>query len=416
MAVSDSSRISPAVPKVAPPLILAGPLPPPVCGQTLSFVMLVEEMERLGVPCRVVDLALGAGEQVGAVTVRRLGGYAAALGRFLRVAAGPRTTVYLTISQSRPGFLRDCAIIHYARLFGHRVVLHLKGGNYDGFHAAQSRPLRGLVRATLRRADRILVLGERLRPVFGFEPAVAGRISVVPNGYPEADEPRAAPKTLPAGGPVRLLYLSNLIESKGYLVVLAAVRLLRDRLGADAVRCDFHGAFMASGDDARVRGAAHGRALFESFVAEHGLEGVVRWHGVTTGAAKRAALEASHVFVLPTAYENEGQPVSIIEAMAHGCVVVSTDFRAIPELVDDGVTGVLVPYGTPEVIAAAVEGLVRDPVRYEAMSRAALHRFQARFTRARHLERLVAELNRSSHTEGPEEPEADPSGPSGPSV
>ncbi|HEV7591169.1 MAG TPA: glycosyltransferase family 4 protein [Longimicrobium sp.] len=415
MAASSSRSLAADAPG-APPLILAGPLPPPVCGQTLSFAMLVEEMERLGVPCRVVNLALGSGEQVGAVTPRRLGGYAAALGRFLRVAAGRRTTVYLTISQSLPGFLRDCAMVHYARLFGHRVVLHLKGGNYDRFHAAQPRPLRALVRATLRRADRILVLGERLRPVFGFEPAVAGRVAVVPNGYPEAGEPHAAPKSLPAGEPVRLLYLSNLIASKGYLDVLAAVRLLRERLGADAVRYDFHGAFMASADDSRVRSAAHGRALFESFVAEHGLEDAVRWHGVSTGAAKRAALEGAHVFVLPTAYENEGQPVSIIEAMAHGCVVVSTDFRAIPELVDDGVTGVLVPYGSPEAIAAAVEGLVRDPGRYEAMSRAALERFQARFTRARHLERLVAELKRPSHAEGPEEPEAVSSGSSGPSV
>jgi len=375
-----------------PPLILAGPLPPPLAGQTLSFRMLVEGLERRGVPCRVVDLALGSGEQPGAVTLRRLAGYAAVLARFLRFAPGPRTTVYLTISQSRAGFLRDCAIVHSARLFGHRVVLHLKGGNYDAFYAAQPPPLRSLVRATLRRADRILVLGERLRGVFGFEPAVARRVAVVPNGYPGADEPRAAPKTLPAAGPVRLLYLSNLVESKGWLELLAAVRLLRDRLGTGRVRCDFHGAFLLGGDDVRVKSAAHGRELFEAFVAEHGLEGVVRWHGVSTGAAKRAALEDAHLFVLPTTYRNEGQPVSVIEAMAHGCVVVSTDFRAIPELVDDAVTGVLVPHGSPEAIAAAVEALACDPGRYAAMSRAALERFQARFTRARHLERMVAEL------------------------
>jgi len=391
MALSDPSRTALADHGEGP-LILAGPLPPPVCGQTLSFRMLVEELERRELPCRVVNLAAGSGEQLGAVTPRRLGGYAAALGRFLGLAAGPRTTVYLAISQSRAGFVRDCALIHSARLFGHRVVLHLRGGNYDRFYAAQPRPLRALVRATLRRADRILVLGERLRAGFSFEPAVAGRIAVVPNGFPEADEPRAAPKTLPPGGPVRLLYLSNLVETKGWLDVLAAVRVLRDRLGADAVRCDFHGAFMVSRDDARVRNAAHGRALFEAFVAEHGLQGVVRWHGQTTGAAKRAALEEAHVFLLPTGYENEGQPVSIIEAMAYGCVVVSTDFRAIPELVDDGVTGLLVPYGNPEAIAAAVEGLARDPARFAAMSRAALERFHARFTRARHLERLLAEL------------------------
>jgi glycosyltransferase involved in cell wall biosynthesis len=391
-ALPDPSRAAVPARRHLPPPILAGPLPPPVCGHTLSFQMLVQELGRQGVPCRVVDLALGADQRVGAVTPRRLAGYAVALARFLGLAAGRRTTVYLTISQSRAGFPRDSVMIHFARLFGHRVVLHLRGGNYDGFYAAQPRPLRALVRATLRRADRILVLGERLRPVFGFEPAVAGRIAVVPNGLPEADEPAAQAKTLPDSGPVRLLYLSSLIESKGYLDVLAAVALLRDRLGDDGVRCAFHGPFMVSRDDARVRSAAHGRALFDSFVAEHGLEGIVRWHGLTTGAAKRAALDEAHIFLLPTAYENEGQPVAIIEAMAYGCPVVSTDFRAIPELVDHGVTGLLVPYGDARAIADAVEGLARDPRRYAGMSRAAVERFRARFTRARHLERLLPEI------------------------
>src|SRR6185295_12579955 len=111
-----------------------------------------------------------------------------------------------------------------------------------------------------------------------------------------------------------------------------------------------------------------------------------------SGDAKRRALEEAHLFLLPTRYSNEGQPVSIIEAMAHGCVVVSTDYRAIPDLVDDGVTGVLVPYGAPGAIADAVEALVRDPGRYAEMSRAAIARFRARFTRRGHLDTILPHL------------------------
>src|SRR3954449_6603980 len=78
--------------------------------------------------------------------------------------------------------------------------------------------------------------------------------------------------------------------------------------------------------------------------------------------------------------------------MAAGNVVVSTDYRAIPDLVDDGVTGVLVPYGAPAALAGAVEALVRDPARYARMSRAAVERYRARFTRSGHLATLLPHL------------------------
>ncbi|MFL5539702.1 MAG: glycosyltransferase family 4 protein [Longimicrobiaceae bacterium] len=378
-------------------LILVGPLPPPYYGQSVSFRMLVDEVARLGVPHAVVNLGHGegSGEKIGIVTRHRVADYAAILRRFLAVAArGPRGTVYLTIAQSRAGFLRDWVMIRAARLFGHRVVLHLKGGNYDHFYAAQPGWLRDRIRATLRRADRVLVLGEALRGMFDFEPALAPRIRVVPNGLPDEREPGGAAKALPAPGegPVRLLFLSNLVESKGWLDVLEAVRLLRGRLGEGRVRCDFHGAFYTSADDVRVTSPEQARELFDRFVAEHGLEDAVRYGGVAKGEEKRRVLEEAHLFLLPTRYNNEGQPVSIIEAMAHGCVVVSTDYRAIPDLVDDGVTGVLVPYGAPEAIAGAVEALARDPERYARMSGAAVERFRARFTRRGHLDTILPHL------------------------
>jgi glycosyltransferase involved in cell wall biosynthesis len=376
-------------------LILVGPLPPPYFGQSLSFRMLVDEVARLGIPHDVIDLTHreGSAKQAGVLTIHRVADYGSILRRFVAAAAGRRGTVYLTIAQSRAGFMRDWVMIRYARLFGHRVVLHLKGGNYDNFYAAQPAWMRALVRSTLRRADRILVLGERLRAMFDFEPALAERVHVVPNGLPDEGEPAGAPRTLPAPGegPVRLLFLSNLIESKGWITVLEAVRLLRDRLG-DRVRCDFHGTFYTSADDVRVTGIEQARELFERLVAEYGLEGVARYGGAVAGNEKRRALEEAHFFLLPTRYHNEGQPVSIIEAMARGNVVISTDYRAIPDLVDDGVTGVLVPYGAPQAIADAVEALVRDPDRYAQMSRAAVARFRARFTRRGHLDTILPHL------------------------
>lgn len=375
------------------PLVLVGPLPPPFAGQSVSFQMLAEAVAERGIPHAVVNLANGAGSPVGQASPRRAAEYAPILARYARALAGGRKTVYLTIAQSRHGFLRDAVMIGMARALGHRVVAHLKGGNYDGFYAAQPPALQRAIRATLRRCDRILVLGERLRAMYAFDPALAERIRVVPNGLPTRDEPAAAPREIPAAGPVRILYLSNLIESKGWLDVLEAVRLLRDRFGEGRVRCDFYGEFLANpADDVRVTGPEQARRMFDEFVAAHRLEASVGYHGAVSGAVKRRALEGAHFFVLPTRYNNEGQPVSIIEAMAHGSVVISTDYRAIPDLVDDGVTGRLVPYGDPAALAEAVGALIGDPARFAAASAAALERFRGRFTRRAHLDTILPHL------------------------
>jgi glycosyltransferase involved in cell wall biosynthesis len=186
-----------------------------------------------------------------------------------------------------------------------------------------------------------------------------------------------------------LLFLSNLVESKGFLDVLAAVRLLRDRLGPGRVRCNFHGYFYRNDDDVHVRSAGHAQQLFEEYVAQHGLQECVTYHGVAAGEAKRTALRDAHFFLLPTRYNNEGQPVSIIEAMAYGNVVISTDYRAIPDIVEHGETGFLLDFGAPEQIADAVERCVLEPHRYAAMSVAALARFRAGFTREAHLARIL---------------------------
>jgi glycosyltransferase involved in cell wall biosynthesis len=376
-------------------LVLVGPLPPPYYGQSVSFRMLVDEVEGRGVPCRVVNLAYGEGAQqkMGLLSVHRVLDYLAILARYARAAAFGRKSVYLTIAQSRQGFLRDCVMIWFAALFGHRVVVHLKGGNYDNFYAAQPGWMRGLIRATLRRVSRVLVLGERLRSMFDFEPALRDRVHVVPNGLPEDRDPGIDGKPLPDAGPIRLVYLSNLVETKGWLELLEAVALLRDRLGEGRVRCDFYGQFLTNpADDVRVASVEQARSMFDDAVARHRLENTVAHHGVVAGAEKRAALEGGHFFVLATRYVNEGQPVSIIEAMAYGNVVVSTDYRAIPDMVRDGETGALVPYGEPAAIADAVERIVREPGRFEAMSRAAVARYRERFTRRAHLRTILPHL------------------------
>ena len=375
-----------------PRWLLVGDLPPPEHGSALSFQTLCRELGRRGYRCRVIDLSRHRDSAPSRMSWARSAEMLGVLWRFLAGLVERHRRIYIIISQSRAGFVRDMLMVWSASLFGCAVVVHVRGGNYDGFYRRQSRPWRFLIRATLRRTRRIIALSERLRGMYEFDPVVLGRVVVVPNGPPTALPGKARTWTPAAIRTVRLLYLSNLIQSKGYAHVLQAAALLRQE---SALRFElvFAGRFMRSADDDVALSSADAERRLLARIEAEGLGGMVRYAGAVSGDAKWRLLEASDILLLPTNYRHEGQPVSIIEAMAHGCVVIATDYRAIPDMVVDGATGVLVEYGQPRQIACAVRHIAADAERYTAMSQAAVRRYRERFTQERHLNAMVAILS-----------------------
>ena len=110
-------------------------------------------------------------------------------------------------------------------------------------------------------------------------------------------------------------------------------------------------------------------------VAGLGLENRVRFLGIRADVAD--ILRASDVFVLSSRWE--GNPMSVMEAMAAGLPVVSTAVGGVPELVREGETGLLVPSEDAEALAQAIQALVDDPARRQAMGAAARQHAVAHF-------------------------------------
>ena len=110
-------------------------------------------------------------------------------------------------------------------------------------------------------------------------------------------------------------------------------------------------------------------------VAGLGLESRVRFLGIRADVAD--ILRASNVFVLSSRVE--GNPLSVMEAMAAGLPVVSTVVGGVPELVRNGETGLLVPSEDAGALMRAVQALVDDPVRRQAMGAAARRHAVAHF-------------------------------------
>jgi len=112
-----------------------------------------------------------------------------------------------------------------------------------------------------------------------------------------------------------------------------------------------------------------------------------------------ALLAAADLFVL--ASRDDALPTAVLEAMAAGLPVVAADSGGVPELVEPGVTGALVPPGDPGALASALTGLLADPAGREALGRAGRRRAEERFSMGAWLDRLAALYERAVATSAP---------------
>jgi colanic acid/amylovoran biosynthesis glycosyltransferase len=174
-----------------------------------------------------------------------------------------------------------------------------------------------------------------------------GRIELIRNGI---DLDRFSPAPHPPGGPFSILAVARLVEKKGLALLVEACGHLRDR-NLD-FRCEIVG-----------KGAQ--RADLERQVRTLDLGTHVHLAGPLPQQEIVARYQRAHVLVLPCIVGSDGNrdglPVSIVEALACGLPVISTDVTGIPEAVHHGRNGLIVPQGDVPGLAGAMERLMRDP-------------------------------------------------------
>ncbi len=117
-------------------------------------------------------------------------------------------------------------------------------------------------------------------------------------------------------------------------------------------------------------------------------KGRLTFAGHLSGDAYDRAWAAAACLALPSEWY-EVRPMVIHEAMARGKAVVTTRLGTMPEIVEDGVTGLLVPPAAPDALGAAMRGLVEDPRRAEAMGRAGRALVESLYTPAAHLNAML---------------------------
>ncbi len=178
--------------------------------------------------------------------------------------------------------------------------------------------------------------------------------------------------------PRRILMVARLVEKKGIEVALSAMRLLRDR-GCEA--------------ELRIVGDGPERTRIESLIRDWQLTNVSLL-GPLEHALTRHEFSQAHLYIQPSVTaesgDQEGIPVSLMEAMAGGIPVVSTRHSGIPELVIDGQTGHLTAERDADGLAVAIERLVHDRVGAERLAQGARARVEQEFDRGRQTMRFDA--------------------------
>ena len=237
-----------------------------------------------------------------------------------------------------------------------------------------------ILRAEMKFADAVVTVSEYNRRYLSTEicPGANGKVCCIYNGLNLRDYNFSPPRASQPGPPV-ILSIGRLIEKKGFVELLLACEILRRR-----------------GQDFKVEiiGTGPWEELLHAQTKRLRLQERVRFLGAQPQELVRESFRRATVFALPCIISGKGDrdgiPTVLMEAMASGTPVVSTSVSGIPELIESGKDGLLVPPNNPSRLADALDELLNAPELREELTRAARAKIEERFSIDRSTKRLLA--------------------------
>ncbi|VVO95846.1 D-inositol-3-phosphate glycosyltransferase [Pseudomonas fluorescens] len=282
--------------------------------------------------------------------------------------------VYLTLSPHGLAFYKDGLIAITMKLLGGKLVFHLHGKGIRK-ETSKSWLKKNLYRWVFNKVD-IIHLAESLFPDVEDIRDHSKSIIAIANGVDPIDETNFSPKD----EIFTFIYLSNLKPSKGADLIVRAATLIPAK---------YQSCFQV-----KIVGKPSVAAYLteiERLVIKNPF-GNIEILGPLYGLEKIKQLTSSNVFILPTRFKNECFPLSILEAMASGLAVISTNEGAIPDIIETGVTGEIITDCTPEVLAQAMTKHITDQNYSALCSKHSREQFNLKYTSKIFEEKLASTL------------------------
>lgn len=225
--------------------------------------------------------------------------------------------------------------------------------------------LKGFLAWAARRSDRVVAISsdtaQELLEVVSVPVEVIPYTTSLPDAGPVASRP-----SLPGHPRGPVLFVGRLVERKGVAYLIDAIARVSDReLSLEII-----------GD-----GPAH--ASLQARAEALGVADRVTFRGKVTSDELQASYARAAVFVLPSVVDargdTEGLGVVLLEAMNYGTPVIASRIGGIPDIVEDGVSGLLVPAGDVTALAEALRRLIEDPALARRLGEAGRQRVRERF-------------------------------------
>lgn len=303
----------------------------------------------------------------GSVPVRLL----YSIGSFLKfLPISGQYDLYHVHMSERGSIRRKNWYISVGRMLGKKIVLHMHGSEFAKLYNAYPPRRQRRIRKILSKADRMVVLSEEWRSFYCtiFPPE---KIAVIHNAVE-----LPAQQERDYSGP-NVLFLGRVGDRKGTFDLLQAFAELADAFPDTQLYIG------GDGELDRARG----------FLKEHRLEGRVHLEGWIGKQEQESLYEKCDVFTLPS--YNEGLPMAVLEAMAHGAAVVTSDVGGLPQLVQNGENGCIVKPGDIPALRDALASLLASADQRRRIGSAARRTIEANFgfhTFEEQLLQLYAEL------------------------
>jgi glycosyltransferase involved in cell wall biosynthesis len=295
--------------------------------------------------------------------------------RFARAVRSHRPAVVHVGTAFGLSFVKHSICVLIAWAFGSQVILH-PHCSYAALYKDRSRWWKWYFRRVISLAVGVIALSQEWLELTELAPNC--RVFALPNAvrlqpYREVAQERM--KSLRLTRALHILYLGHIGKEKGSFDLVQAAKSALPK--GQGFEFQLIGGELAPGE---------GIVLREKIEAD-GLQEQVHVCPPVTGSDKLAAYRWADVFVYPS--YDEGMPMAVIEAMACGLPVIASRVGGLPDLVTEGVNGLLVQAGHPEQIAAAISQLSEEPLQRASMGQQSYQRAMSDYDFEKRVTQLV---------------------------
>lgn len=340
-------------------------LPPPMHGAALGNKSIVESvLIRNCFNIKTIKIQYAqAIEDIDKISIKKIILFFKYFFQFLKaLCVFKPNVVFIPLSPLSFAFIRDSFFVLILRIFNIKYVLFMHG---KGISITKGKSIihHCLVRSVFKKAYVVSLSQTLLKDLEGI---IYKKNFIVNYGINQIVDYVLTPKS--SNGPIKILYLGNYIKSKGVLDLIDALAKLKEK------KISFNAVLIGNPGDLSLI------SIKEYTIKKLGDCETIEVLGPKYGDEKIEYFVKSDIFVFPTYYPNEALPNVLIEAMQFGLPIISTYEGGIPDLIEDGETGFLVPQRDIDFLSTRIEELICNSNLRIAMGKAAREKYLSNYT------------------------------------